>query len=140
MNISHTFFIPTAHSHQTFHNSPEIFTVFLISELYLDGNSIECEGLIELIKMVVDKSEQEAIERRAEKEAKQLLDESAVKGGGLLGVRTGMSTMRPGSALSSAGRLIIVELFQYQRDVRSFQSGLYPLGKFLIFHNDIFMG
>ena len=63
--------------------------------------------------MVVDKSEQEAIERRAEKEAKQLLDESAAKGGGLLGVRTGMSSMRPGSALSSAGRLMIVELFLY---------------------------
>ena len=55
--------------------------------------------------MVVDKSEQEAIERRAEKEAQRLLDESAVKGGGLLGVKTGMSAMRPGSALSSVGRL-----------------------------------
>lgn len=39
-----------------------------IRELYLDGNSLECEGVIELIKLFADHAEMEAIERAEKKD------------------------------------------------------------------------
>ena len=46
---------------------------FFISELYLDGNNLECIGIINLLQMFVDKAEQESIERKA-----NVLSQSAV--------------------------------------------------------------
>ena len=37
-------------------------------DLYLDGNHLECEGVIELIKLFADTAEMEAIERIEKKE------------------------------------------------------------------------
>ncbi|XP_066910521.1 uncharacterized protein [Clytia hemisphaerica] len=41
-----------------------------ISELYVDGNQLECVGLIDILQIFVDKAEQEAIKRKEEKQAK----------------------------------------------------------------------
>ena len=38
------------------------------SDIYLDGNHLECEGVIEMIKLLADKAEMEAIERAEKKE------------------------------------------------------------------------
>ncbi|KAH9490272.1 hypothetical protein Btru_035320 [Bulinus truncatus] len=44
-----------------------------ISELYLDGNELQCEGSIELIKLLVDQANSEAFQR--EEEAKRIEEE-----------------------------------------------------------------
>lgn len=41
-----------------------------IRDVYLDGNFLECEGVIELIKLFADTAEMEAIERAEKKEGK----------------------------------------------------------------------
>lgn len=41
---------------------------FIYSDIYLDGNHLECEGVIEMIKLLADKAEMEAIERAEKKE------------------------------------------------------------------------
>ena len=38
------------------------------SELYLDGNSLECIGLIDIIQLIVDYAEQEYIYKKKEKD------------------------------------------------------------------------
>jgi hypothetical protein len=44
-------------------------TMFKIySDIYLDGNHLECEGVIEMIKLLADKAEMEAIERAEKRE------------------------------------------------------------------------
>ena len=47
-----------------------IFDIFvlLLRDIYLDGNHLECEGVIEMIKLLADKAEMEAIERAEKKE------------------------------------------------------------------------
>ena len=44
-----------------------VFCVYF-RDLYLDGNFLECEGVIELIKLFADTAEMEAIERAEKKE------------------------------------------------------------------------
>ena len=46
-------------------------------ELYLDGNELQCEGTMELIKLCVDQAEIEAYQR--EEEAKRKEEEEALK-------------------------------------------------------------
>ena len=61
-----------AHSHG--------FIFFMNRDIYLDGNHLECEGVIEMIKLLADKAEMEAIERAEKKEIAdvQLKPSSAV--------------------------------------------------------------
>lgn len=49
-----------------------------ISELYVDGNMLECDGLVELIRLVVDQAEIDAAERQRIKEEEELLIRTAV--------------------------------------------------------------
>ena len=44
--------------------------IFSLRDVYLDGNFLECEGVIELIKLFADTAEMEAIERAEKKEGK----------------------------------------------------------------------
>ena len=71
---------------------------FKFSELYLDGNKLECEGLIEVLQMVVDRAEQESIERNQVKEDGH--DGQDAGSRHFLGVKTGMSALRGDSATS----------------------------------------
>lgn len=68
-----------------------------ISELYLDGNNLECEGLIELIKLIVDKAEQEMIERKEN----QSSQDSLAAGFPLLDVKTTLSRVQEAGASQS---------------------------------------
>lgn len=45
-----------------------LLTETAIRDIYLDGNHLECEGVIEMIKLLADKAEMEAIERAEKKE------------------------------------------------------------------------
>ena len=67
-------------------------------ELYLDGNSLECEGVIELIKLFADHAEMEAIERAEKKDDVTLSPTSE----SMLGLPSSMmsSGSRPTSSLS----------------------------------------
>lgn len=66
-------------------------------DLYLDGNSLECEGAIELIKLFADTAEMEAIER-AEKKDTDTADANALT---VPGVSSAMATAsRPTSSVS----------------------------------------
>eukprot|EP00795_Rhopilema_esculentum_P016902 gene16902-8386_t len=76
-----------------------------VSELYLDGNKLECEGLVELIRLLVDKSEQEARERK-ENERNQA-SSSETGGQRFLGVPTSMSKIRSSSALSTKSNISV---------------------------------
>jgi len=69
-----------------------------IRELYLDGNSLECEGVVELIKLFADHAEMEAIERAEKKEQEAL----GIISDNTLGLPSSMmsSISRPTSALS----------------------------------------
>ena len=71
--------------------------VFCCSELYLDGNNLECEGLIELIKLIVDKAEQEMIERKEN----QSSQDSLAAGFPLLDVKTTLSRVQEAGASQS---------------------------------------
>lgn len=44
------------------------FLINFLSDIYVDGNHLECEGVIEMIKLLADKAEMEAIEREEKKE------------------------------------------------------------------------
>ncbi|XP_028402095.1 uncharacterized protein LOC114525069 isoform X2 [Dendronephthya gigantea] len=46
----------------------DLLTETAVCEIYLDGNHLECEGVIEMIKLLADKAEMEAIERAEKKE------------------------------------------------------------------------
>ncbi len=63
----------------------------------MDGNRLECEGLIELLKMVVDKAEQEMLEKQEGKAGNSV---GATNSKTLLDVKTTMSDMRADSAVS----------------------------------------
>ena len=66
-------------------------------DLYLDGNFLECEGVIELIKLFADTAEMEAIERAEKKEA-DIVDANTLT---VPGVPSAMSSMsRPTSSVS----------------------------------------
>lgn len=68
-----------------------------IRDLYLDGNFLECEGTIELIKLFADTAEMEAIER-AEKKQKDLNEANALT---VPGVPSAMASVsRPTSSAS----------------------------------------
>lgn len=68
-----------------------------LRDLYLDGNSLECEGAIELIKLFADTAEMEAIER-AEKKETDTADTNALT---VPGVPSAMATVsRPTSSVS----------------------------------------
>jgi len=69
-----------------------------ISELYLDGNKLECEGLIEVLQMVVDRAEQESIERNQVKEDGYEGQDAGSRN--FLGIKTGVSALRGDSATS----------------------------------------
>ena len=71
---------------------------FSFSELYLDGNKLECEGLIEVLQMVVDRAEQESIERNQVKEDGYEGQDAGSRN--FLGIKTGVSTLRGDSATS----------------------------------------
>ena len=66
--------------------------------MYLDGNKLECEGLIELLQMLADRSEQESMER----ESKSVVeDDSYGRGRGhFLGIKTNMSALAGDDATS----------------------------------------
>ena len=51
-----------------------------IKELHVDGNQLECEGFIELIKHVADQAEMEMIERTSLKEMSLDTIENVTKG------------------------------------------------------------
>ncbi|XP_059164171.1 uncharacterized protein LOC131947100 [Physella acuta] len=55
----------------------DIVSKTAIRELYLDGNELECEGAIDLIKMCVSQAELEAFER--EEEAKRAEEEKLIE-------------------------------------------------------------
>ena len=40
-------------------------------ELYVDGNDLQCEGLIELVKLCADHAEEESYQREQERARKQ---------------------------------------------------------------------
>ena len=69
--------------------------------MYLDGNKLECEGLIELLQMVADRSEQESLEKKS----RNVVDnESYGKGRGhFLGIKTNMSAMTGDDVSSGKG-------------------------------------
>lgn len=68
-----------------------------IRDLYLDGNFLECEGVIELIKLFADTAEMEAIERAEKKEA-DIVDANTLT---VPGVPSAMSSVsRPTSSVS----------------------------------------
>lgn len=46
----------------------DLLTETAVCDIYLDGNYLECEGVIEMIKLLADKAEMEAIERAEKKE------------------------------------------------------------------------
>ena len=46
----------------------DLLTETAVCDIYLDGNHLECEGVIEMIKLLADKAEMEAIERAEKKE------------------------------------------------------------------------
>lgn len=99
------------------------------SELYLDGNKLECEGLIELIKIVVDSAEQESIKRQEEK----LTGNNGVEETGamsFLGVKTGMSSVRSGSAVSvksaSSARWMINPFLEFKSIWRNYDQHFAP--------------
>ena len=79
-------------------------------DLYLDGNFLECEGVIELIKLFADTAEMEAIERAEKKEAENI-DTNALT---VPGVASAMSSVsRPTSSVSiksKPGRWVQVPL------------------------------
>ena len=66
-------------------------------DLYLDGNFLECEGVIELIKLFADTAEMEAIER-AEKRETEFAEANTLT---VPGVSSAMSAVsRPTSSVS----------------------------------------
>ena len=66
-------------------------------DLYLDGNFLECEGVIELIKLFADTAEMEAIERAEEKQAETTETNTLT----VPGVASAMSSVsRPTSSVS----------------------------------------
>lgn len=68
-----------------------------IRDLYLDGNALECEGVIELIKLFADSAEMEAIERAEKKEA-QIVETNTLS---IPGISSAMSSVsRPTSSVS----------------------------------------
>ncbi|XP_022796165.1 uncharacterized protein LOC111334634 [Stylophora pistillata] len=78
-----------------------------VRDLYLDGNFLECEGVIELIKLIADTAEMEAIER-AERKDGEIADSNSLT---VPGVASAMSSVsrasssvsvrsKPGSASS----------------------------------------
>ena len=63
----------------------------------MDGNALECEGVIELIKLFADSAEMEAIERAEKKEA-QIVETNTLS---IPGIPSAMSSVsRPTSSLS----------------------------------------
>ena len=46
----------------------DLLTETAVCDIYLDGNHLECEGVIEMIRLLADKAEMEAIERAEKKE------------------------------------------------------------------------
>lgn len=50
-------------------------------ELYIDGNNLECEGAMEIIKLCVEQAELEAL-LRAEEIKRKLEEEEAIKTAG----------------------------------------------------------
>lgn len=54
--------------------------ILFLRDLYLDGNDLECEGVMELIQRCADKAENEAFERdeMARKKAEQEAEEEAM--------------------------------------------------------------
>ncbi|XP_046852118.1 uncharacterized protein LOC124445436 isoform X2 [Xenia sp. Carnegie-2017] len=46
----------------------DLLTQTAVCDIYLDGNHLECEGVIEMIKLLADKAEMEAIKRAEKKE------------------------------------------------------------------------
>lgn len=73
----------------------EIFVHF--RDIYLDGNFLECEGVIELIKLFADSAEMEAIERAERKEAENIETNTLT----VPGVPSAMSSVsRPTSSVS----------------------------------------
>ncbi|XP_078379074.1 uncharacterized protein LOC144662188 [Oculina patagonica] len=68
-----------------------------LRDIYLDGNFLECEGVIELIKLFADTAEMEAIERAEQKEAANT-DTNTLN---VPGVASAMSSVsRPASSVS----------------------------------------
>ena len=66
-------------------------------DIYLDGNFLECEGVIELIKLFADSAEMEAIERAERKETENIETNTLA----VPGVPSAMSSVsRPTSSVS----------------------------------------
>jgi len=66
-------------------------------ELYIDGNDLQCEGVVELIKMCVDRAEEEAYLR--EEEARKKAEEEALAASGKKWINS--NRYRVGSGLST---------------------------------------
>ena len=64
------------------------FYFLFARDLYLDGNLLECGGLVELLKLIVDRAEIEGIERNEKKNEKIEL----------LSTKSAIGTMRTTSA------------------------------------------
>ena len=74
-----------------------MFSSTSFRDLYLDGNALECEGVIELIKLFADSAEMEAIER-AEKKEEQIVETNTLS---IPGIPSAMSSVsRPTSSVS----------------------------------------
>ncbi|XP_057301323.1 uncharacterized protein LOC130635842 [Hydractinia symbiolongicarpus] len=56
----------------------QMVTQSAVNELYVDGNMLECDGLVELIRLVVNQAEIDAAERQRIKEEEELLIQTAV--------------------------------------------------------------
>ena len=63
-------------------------TLLCFRDLYLDGNTLECEGVMELIKLLADQSEIDAIERE---EAKRREAEGGLEPPGVTSLMSSMS-------------------------------------------------
>lgn len=73
------------------------FVIVFDRDLYLDGNFLECEGVIELIKLFASTAEMEAIER-AEKKETEFAEANTLS---VPGVPSAMSSVsRPTSSVS----------------------------------------
>ncbi|CAL1546905.1 unnamed protein product [Lymnaea stagnalis] len=71
-----------------------IISTTAVRELFLDGNELECEGTIELIKLCVDQADIEAYEREEEakkKEEEKALLEKVRKSSSTSGIETAVS-------------------------------------------------
>lgn len=62
----------------------EILASTALAELYLDGNSLRCEGALELIKPIVENCEAEAVRKEIEEREKREEEERRLAEGNCL--------------------------------------------------------